>query len=104
MTTRERTLAVAVSAVLGVAVVGFLGYTFVLSPLLEKDKQIRQQTDEVRQVQNDIDDILAAKRKYEVQRQQSLPADPAQGVGVAREEYGRLLEGLCRRADLTGLK
>jgi hypothetical protein len=104
MTTRERNLAVAVSAVLGVAVIGFLGYSFVLSPLLEKDKQIKQKTDEIRQVQNDIDDILAAKRKYEAQRQQSLPADPAQGVGVAREEYGRLLEGLCRRADLTGLK
>src|SRR5437763_15566572 len=99
MTTRERNLAVAVSAVLGVAVVGFLGYQFVLSPLLEKNRQIKEKSDEIRQVQNDIDDIMAAKRKYEAQRQHSLPADPAQGVGVAREARGRLLEGLCRRAD-----
>jgi hypothetical protein len=104
MTTRERNLAVAVSSVLGVALVGFVGWSFVLSPLLEKNKQIKNKTEEIRQVQNDIDDILVAKRKYEGQRLQSLPGDPVQGVGVAREEYGRLLEGLCRRADLTGLK
>jgi len=104
MTTRERNLAVAVSAVLGVAAVGYVGWSLILSPLLEKNKQIRTKTEEIRQVQNDIDDVLIAKRKYEGQRLQSLPGDPTQGVGVAREEYGRLLEGLCRRADLTGLK
>jgi Tfp pilus assembly protein PilO len=104
MTTRERNLAVAVSAVLGVAAVAFVGWSFVLSPLLEKNKQIKAKSDEIRQVQNDIDDVLIAKRKYEAQRIQSLPGDPTQGVGVAREEYGRLLEGLCHRADLTGLK
>ena len=104
MTTRERNLAVAVSAVLGVAVVGFLGYTVVLGPLLEKNRQITQKTNEINQLENDILDIQALKKKYEANRLQSLPNDPAQGVGVAREEYGRLLEGMCRRADLTGLK
>lgn len=104
MTTRERNLAAAVSAVLGVAVVGFLGYSFVLSPLLEKNRQITQKTNEIRTLENDILDIQVLKKKYEANRLQSLPNDPAQGVGVAREEYGRLLEGMCRRADLTGLK
>lgn len=104
MTTRERNLAVAVSTVLGVAAVGFVGWTVVLSPLLERTKQIKAKQLEIQQAQNDIDDVLMAKRKYEAQRIQSLPGDPVQGVGVAREEYGRLLEGLCRRADLTGLK
>lgn len=104
MTTRERHLAVAVSAVLGVALVGFVAWSFVLSPLSEKNKQIKAKSEEIRQVQNDIDDILIAKRKYEAQRIQSLPGDPVQGVGVARSEYTDLLTGMCRRADLTGLK
>lgn len=104
MTTRERNLAVAVSAVLGVAAVGFLGYTMVLGPLLEKNRQIDQKTKEITQLENEILEIQILKKKYEANRLQSLPHDPAQGVGVAREEYGRLLEGMCRRADLTGLK
>jgi len=104
MTTRERNLAVAVSAVLGVAVVGFIGYSLILSPLIAKNRQIRDKTEEIRQVQSDIDDIMLAKRKYEAQRLQSLPGDTVQGVGPARTEYGDLLEHMCRRADLTGLK
>ena len=104
MTTRERNLAVAVSAILGVAAVGFVGYSFVLSPLVEKNRQIRAKQAEIHQVEMDIEDVQEAKRKYEAYRLQSLPGDPVQGVGDAREQYGRLLEGLCRRADLTGLK
>jgi hypothetical protein len=104
MTTRERNLAVAVSAVLGVSVVGFLGCRMVLFPLMDKDKQITQKQVENSQLLNDIDDIQIAKRKFEALRQQSLPADPGQGVGVARSDYGNLLEHMCRRADLIGLK
>ena len=104
MTTRERRLAVAVSAVLGVAAVGFIGYQFVLGPLLTKNRQIRDKVDEIDKLTAEIDDIQLKKRKYEAQRQQSLPNDPTQGAGVSRHEYGTLLEHMCRRAELNSLK
>jgi hypothetical protein len=104
MTTRERNLSVAVSAVLGVAAVGFLGYWLVLGPWLEKNRQIKQKQTEIAQLQEDIDDIVLLKRKFEGARQQSLPVDPIQGVGESRQKYTDLLEHMCRRADLTGLK
>jgi hypothetical protein len=104
MTTRERNLAVAVGSILGVAAIGFIGYRFVLTPLIEKGRMIRAKEDEISKIDDDINDIIALKKKYEGARQQSLPIDPVEGVGMARREYGDLLEHMCRRADLTGLK
>ena len=105
MTTRERHLAVALVGILGTAAVGFLGYTFILSPLVEKNKLIKVKQTEIDQVTEDIQQIQGEKRKYEAMRQQSLPNDPLQGAGLAREDYGRLLEALCRKANLdSGLK
>jgi hypothetical protein len=104
VTTRERNLAVALVGVLGTAGLGFVAYQFVLSPLTEKAKLIKTKQGEIDEVQEQVDRILAEKRKFEGLRQQSLPADPVQGPGVARTQYHNLLMGLCRRADLTGLK
>src|SRR5215472_12451940 len=104
MSTRERHLSAAVGAILGVAAVGFLGYTFVLSPLIEKGRLIRAKEDEISKIEDEINDIVVLKKKYEGARQQSLPTDPVEGVGMARRDYGDLLEHMCRRADLTGLK
>lgn len=104
MTTRERNLTVAVAAVLGVAAVGFISFQLVLSPLIEKGKQIQVKRNEIAQLENEILDIQLLKKKFESQRQQSLPGDPKQGAGMAREQYNQLLIGLCRRADLTDLK
>jgi hypothetical protein len=95
MTTRERHLTGIVAGILGVAGIGVISYWFVLSPLMEKDKQITQRTNEVAQLELDIMTIQAEKKKYEMMRQQSLPSD----VGVSRTQYTSLLEGLIRRAD-----
>jgi hypothetical protein len=97
VTTRERKLAIVVGGVLGVFALGFIAYSFVLSPLLEKDRLIKAKTSEVAALEDDIEDILIAKKKFEGFREQSLPAD----VGVSRTEYGTLLEGLMRRADFA---
>ena len=105
MTTRERNLAVTLVGVLGTAALGFIAYQFVLSPLSEKARLIKAKQDEIDEVQLKVDQIYAEKRRYEAARQQSLPADgPQGGAGAAREKYTNLLDGLCRRADLTGLK
>jgi hypothetical protein len=95
MTTRERHLATIVAGILGVVGLGVVSYWFVLSPLLEKDKQIKLRENEVAQLELDIMTVQAEKKKYESLRQQSLPAD----VGVSRTQYTSLLEGLIRRAD-----
>jgi hypothetical protein len=97
MTTRERNLAVVLVTVLGVFGLGFVAYQFVLSPWLDKGRQIQNRKNEIAQLETDILTIQVEKKKFEAARQQSLPAD----VGVARAEYGNLLEKLCRRADLT---
>lgn len=98
MTQRERRLTVILSAALVAGLVGFVGYQFVLSPLLEKDRQLKQREEEVTKLSDQVDVIREMKRGYEAARQQSLPAD----VGLSRTEYGDLLLGLCRRAELTG--
>jgi len=95
MTTRERHLAGIVAGILGVAGLGVVSYWFVLSPLMEKEKQITQRTNEVAQLTLDIMTVQAEKKKYESLRQQSLPTD----TGVSRTQYTSLLEGLIRRAD-----
>jgi hypothetical protein len=99
MTTRERHLAVALVGTLGVFGVGFVAYQFVIGPLLEKSKQIETKQLEISKLETDLLEIQTQKRKFEAARQQSLPAD----VGVSRTQYGNLLEGLFRRADLTPL-
>jgi Tfp pilus assembly protein PilO len=101
MTTRERTLAITLVAVLGTALVGFVGYTFVLSPYLEKGRQIKARQAEIKQMDAEIDEIVHQKRQFEAARQQSLQAD----VGVAREQYTNLLENMFRKVDMAeGLK
>lgn len=95
MTTRERHLAVIVVAILGVGAVGLLAYTLVLSPLIDKDKQVKLKENEVATLVLDISTIQFEQKKFEAFRQQSLPAD----VGVSREKYFNLLEGLVRRAE-----
>lgn len=95
MTTRERHLAVIVVAILGVGAVGLLAYTLVLSPLIDKDKQVKLKENEVATLELDISTIQFEQKKFEAFRQQSLPAD----VGVSREKYFNLLEGLVRRAE-----
>jgi hypothetical protein len=98
MTTRERHLTAIVAGILGVAGIGVVSYWFVISPLLEKDKQIKLRENEVAQLELDIMTVQAEKKKYEVLRHESLPAD----VGVSRTQYYNLLEGLIRRADFAG--
>jgi len=101
MTTRERSLAFGLLGVLGLLGLGFVAYQFVIGPLIEKSRQIEQREKEVAQLEGDILEIQALKKKYEAARQQSLPAD----VGMSRTQYGSLLERLFRRADLaSGLK
>ncbi|HKB01021.1 MAG TPA: hypothetical protein VKD90_02325 [Gemmataceae bacterium] len=97
MTTRERSLAIVLIAVLGVFGLGFVGYQFVLSPWLDKGRQIENRKKEIAQLEMDILSVQVEKKKFEAARQQSLPAD----VGVAREQYGNLLEKVCRRSELT---
>jgi hypothetical protein len=97
MTTRERHLAIVLLAALGVFGLGFIGYQFVLSPLLDKNKQITLRKGEIAQLEADILSVQVEKKKFEASRQQSLPAD----VGLAREQYGNLLEKLCRHSELT---
>jgi hypothetical protein len=97
MTTRERHLTAIVAAILGVAGLGVVSYWFVISPLLEKDKQIKLRENEVAQLELDIMTVQAEKKKYEMMRQQSLPSE----VGVSRNQYTSLLEGLIRRAEFA---
>jgi Tfp pilus assembly protein PilO len=97
VTTRERHLAVVLIAVLGVFGLGFLSYQFVLSPLLDKNRQIAARKADIAQLEADILSVQLEKKKFEASRQQSLPAD----VGLAREQYGNLLEKICRRSELT---
>ncbi len=97
MTTRERHLAAAVGTILGVAGIAFLAYSFVLSPYLDKVKQIKTRSNEVTQLELDILDIQARKKKFENARRQSLPAD----VGVSRLHYNDLLVGLIRRSNFA---
>lgn len=95
MTTRERHLAAIVGGILGFAAVAFIAFSFVISPYLEKDKQIKLRENEIATLELDIMTVQAEKKKFEAARQQSLPAD----VGVSRTQYSSLLEGLIRRAD-----
>ncbi|HEX3147067.1 MAG TPA: hypothetical protein VHR66_03235 [Gemmataceae bacterium] len=100
MSKRERNLAVVLIAVLGTGAVLFIGYSFILSPLMEKEKLITTKQREITDLEDEISHIMAEKKKYEAIRYQSLPNDPVQGPGVAREEYSKLLESLCRKAGL----
>ena len=97
MTTRERSLSIGLGTFIGVGLLGFVGWQFVLSPMLDKDKQIKARQSEVDQLQWDIDEIAAQRKKFEANRQQSLPSD----VGLSRTQYGILLEGLMRKADFA---
>jgi hypothetical protein len=97
MTTRERKLAIIVGGVLGVVGLGFVAYSFVISPLLEKDRLIKTKTDEIAKLDDEVNNIRLAKKKFEGFREQSLPVD----VGISRTEYGTLLEGLLRRAEFA---
>ena len=73
MTTRERHLAFGLVGTLGVLGLGFVAYSFVIGPYLEKGKQIKLREKEVAQLELEILDIHAQKKKYEAARQQSLP-------------------------------
>jgi len=97
MTTRERTLSIGLGTLIGVGLLGFLAWQFVIGPMLEKDKQIRTRELEVAQLQMDLMDILAQRKKFEANRQQSLPSD----VGVSRSQYTNLLEKLIRNSDFA---
>jgi hypothetical protein len=97
MTTRERSLLYIVGGVVGTVVIGFVAYSFVISPYSEKTKQIKLRRDEVAALELEIEEVLILKKRYESARAQSLPAD----VGVSRQQYSNLLEGLCRRAEYS---
>lgn len=97
MTTRERTLSIGLGAFIGVGLLGFLAWQFVIGPIFEKDKQIKMREAEVAQLQLDLMDILAQRKKFEANRQQSLPSD----VGVSRSQYTNLLEKLMRNSDFA---
>jgi hypothetical protein len=101
MSKRERNLAVVLVAVLGTGAILFVAYSFILSPLLEKEKLITAKQREITDLEDEIDRVLGEKRKYEAIRHQSLPNDPVQGAGIAREDYGKLLESLCRKAGVA---
>ncbi len=97
MTTRERTLSIGLGTLIGVGLLGFLAWQFVIGPVIEKDKQIKMREAEVAQLQLDLMDIQAQRKKFEANRQQSLPSD----VGLSRTQYGNLLEGLMRKSDFA---
>jgi hypothetical protein len=101
MTTRERHLLFIVVGILGIGFVGGIAYLLVLSPLIEKNKQIKLRENEIAQLELDIAEVQILKKKFESAREQSLPNDPVTGVGVSRTQYANLLEGLLRRAEFA---
>jgi hypothetical protein len=97
VTTRERNLTVILAGALGVGALGFLAYTIVISPWLEKGKQIESAKSDIDQRTFDLGVIIAAKKKFETSRQMSLPAD----VTKSRSQYSDLIQGLFRKAEFS---
>ena len=101
MSNRERSLAAVLAGFLVLIGIGFVAYQFVFSPLAAKNKQIDGLNEDIRQRNLDVDEIQAAKRKFETTRQMSLG-----NAGVSRGPYAELLKSLLVNAGfpVTALK
>lgn len=98
MIPKERKVVVAVlAATVVVLLVGFLAYFFIIGPIGEKNKLIADRNNEIDDLDLKKARIELEKKKFEAQRQQSLPKD----VGLARGQYAALLDSLARKADFA---
>lgn len=101
MTTREKSLTLALGGMLGGGLLLGVAYLLVLSPWLEKSRQVRKLEDDIRKRQDEVLDLELMIKKHEASRKQSLPAD----VKLSRGKYADLLNNLIRQADFpTGYK
>ena len=94
MNNRERSLAGLLAGFLVLAGIGFVAYQFVFEPLARKNEQINTLNVEIGQKENDLMEIMAAKKKFEAMRRISLPGD----AKISRGLYSRLLKSLLERA------
>ena len=98
MNTREKTLVVALAAILffGVVVIG--GYYWFYVPLTDYNKRIATLQDDREKSQDEWNTFLHERKKLEFAKLKSLPANP----GDAQSEYIiRYLEPLCERSGLS---
>jgi hypothetical protein len=92
MTTRERGMALGMVSVAALGVAAFLGYQMFLQPLWDMDAQLFLVQQEVKQKEERVAEIEAAKLRMQRLKQLSLPNT----LENSRREYDIYLNGLLR--------
>lgn len=94
MTTRERTLSIALGSLLGVAVLGGAGYFLVLQPIQDKTRQANTLELAIADQKLELAKIAKDRPRLQAAVARSLPSDPE----VARLEYMTALSKVLRDA------
>ncbi len=100
MSTRERTMAIVLLALLLVGGGGVGGYLFILQPIQQKQTAVANLETEVEKLRGKVTAIRQNAKRLAEARRRSLPADE----NLARREYTEMMVRLLRQADLhTGI-
>jgi hypothetical protein len=97
MTARERKMALGMASVAAVGVLAFLGYEMFLQPLWDMDDQLVLVQQEVKQKEDRVAEIEAAKLRMQRWKQLSLPNN----LELSRREYEIYLDGLLRESGFA---
>jgi hypothetical protein len=98
MTPRERTLAVILIAGIAAAVVGFVGYQFVWTPLQDANAEATKLQGEFNDLDLKVTKAQKDARRLTDMKKRSLPADKE----VAGNEYYAVLEKIMDKAGVNG--
>lgn len=92
MNSRENRMAIFLAGFILVAVIGFFGYQFYLSPMRQRETQIANLQHDIEEREARVAAIQAQRPKLEKLRKISLPAN----IDHARREYGEEIEKMLR--------
>jgi hypothetical protein len=96
MTTRERTLAIALLGLIFVAGGAFAGYTMVYSPIQGNDVAAAKLGKEIEELKGKKNKLLQDRAKLVLAQKRSLPADEH----VAKQQYYAALDRMLREAKV----
>lgn len=94
MSTREKTLAVLLTALIFAGVGGTLGYLLILKPLWEKQNEIATIDSKVEELRTKVKKLRQDVPRLAVANKRSLPTDQS----LATREYYAMMEQLVRKA------
>src|SRR5579871_6139497 len=98
MNTRDqRVLVVILLGVIGTAVAGFGGLKFFWEPIKDRENSINVLQQALDKKRQEVNKIMAEKKKLETWKQMSLPSD----VDLASREYERFLSDLLRHSKFA---